>query len=110
MGTCISIPNSNILPSHIYIYITINNTIYPLYSSHTNMKKWFIYIPPFIKKEFNKSNLSHIHITYTHKNKIYKCLFTLDDKYNITKDSNLFKINVLYGYLSISQFIIQFDK
>jgi len=118
MGHCISIPNKVIPISHININIIINSVIYPLYASQTNMTKWYIYIPPYIKKEINKSANFKIDIGYTYNGLIYDCEFILDNKYErpkgtnklITKNSKYFKMDIIYGPTYLSQIIIQFDK
>jgi hypothetical protein len=58
MGTCISIHNNIKEHTYINVSIIINNKLYSLYTSITNINRWYIYLPNFIIEKINENNFA----------------------------------------------------
>jgi hypothetical protein len=112
MGTCISIHNNINEHSYINVSIIINNKVYSLYTSITNIDRWYIYLPNFIIEKIYENNSSYeIIIIYSKNGKIYKSIYSISN-YNIEiKDSkSYYIIKLLYRKEYISQIYIIFKR
>jgi hypothetical protein len=112
MGTCISIHNNIKEHTYINVSIIINNKLYSLYTSITNINRWYIYLPNFIIEKINDNNCSYeIIIIYSKGDKIYKSEYSINNNNIELKDGmSYYTIKLLYRKGYISQIYIIFKR